>query len=35
MKLTEEIRKEIWQMASDPEAVCYIEKHDGDGYKVE
>ena len=22
-------------MASDPEAVCYIEKHDGEGYKVE
>ena len=22
-------------MASDPESVCYIEKHDGEGYKVE
>lgn len=35
MKLSEEIRKEIWQIASDPEAVCYIEKHDGEGFKVE
>lgn len=35
MKLSEEIRKEIWHMASDPESVCYIEKHDGEGYKVE
>jgi len=35
MNLSEEIRKEIWQMASDPESVCYIEKHDGDGFKVE
>ena len=22
-------------MASDPESVCYIEKHDGEGFKVE
>ena len=29
MKLSEDIRKEIWRMASDPESVCYIEKHDG------
>lgn len=35
MKLSEEIRKEIWRMASDPESVCYIEKHDGEGFKVE
>jgi len=35
MKLSEEIRTEIWHMASDPEAVCYIEKHDGEGFKVE
>lgn len=35
MKLSEEIRKEIWQIASDPETVCYIEKHDGEGFKVE
>lgn len=34
MKLSEEIRKEIWHVASDPEAVCYIEKHDGEGFKV-
>lgn len=34
MKLSEDIRKEIWQMASDPESVCYIEKHDGEGFKV-
>jgi len=35
MKLSENIRKEIWLMASDPESVCYIEKHDGEGFKVE
>lgn len=35
MKLSEEIRDEIWRMASDPESVCYIEKHDGEGFKVE
>ena len=35
MKLSEEIRDKIWRMASDPEAVCYIEKHDGEGFKVE
>lgn len=35
MKLSEEIRKEIWHVASDQEAVCYIEKHDGEGVKVE
>lgn len=35
MKLSENIRKEIWQIASDPESVCYIEKHDGEGFKVE
>ena len=35
MELSEEIRDKIWRMASDPEAVCYIEKHDGEGFKVE
>ena len=35
MKLSEEIRDKIWRMASYPEAVCYIEKHDGEGFKVE
>ena len=35
MKLSEEIRDKIWRMASDPEAVCYIEKHDCEGFKVE
>ena len=35
MKLSEEIRDQIWRMASDPEAVHYIEKYDGEGYKVE
>lgn len=35
MKLSEEIRDEIWRMASDPESVCYIEKCDGEGFKVE
>ena len=35
MKLSEDIRKEIWRMASTPESVCYIEKHDGEGFKVE
>ena len=35
MKLSEDIRKEIWRMDSAPESVCYIEKHDGEGFKVE
>ena len=35
MKLSEEIRDKIWRMASDPEAVHYIGKYDGEGYKVE
>ena len=35
MKISEDIKKEIWRMASTPESVCYIEKHDGEGFKVE
>lgn len=35
MKISENIRKEIRRMASDPESVCYIETHDGEGFKVE
>jgi len=35
MKLSEEIRKEIWRMSETPESVCYIEKHNGEGFKVE
>lgn len=35
MKLSDEIRTEFWRMESAPEAVCYIEKHDGNGFMVE
>ena len=35
MKISEDIRIEIWRLASDPVSVCYIEKHDGEGFKVE
>ena len=35
MKLSEEIRKLIWEISEEPESVCYIEKHDGEGFKVE
>lgn len=35
MKLSEEIKEEILHLSETPESVCYIEKHDGDGFKVE
>lgn len=35
MKLSEEIRKAIWQLSETPASVCYIEKHNGEGFKVE
>lgn len=35
MKLSEEARRAIWLLSEAPASVCYIEKHNGEGFKVE
>lgn len=34
MKLSEEIRAKMCETSETPESVCYIEKHDGEGFKA-
>jgi hypothetical protein len=35
MKLSEEAMQALWRLSEQPESVCYIEKHDREGFMVE